>query len=172
MSLEVQKTFVSTADEEHMRVLMPSQDLEINSEEDAVLWALAACHRENARCDPKAKLADYSGFVGWINLFGEAPMEYTFDGQDAPIRGFKIDLQGMPISAFPSEIHAVDLMMDVIRCRETREPLYHQIDQTMNGMRRVYRRLLAPFEDPAGRVKRVYYAVRWIAEPALVMAPS
>jgi hypothetical protein len=172
MSLEVHKTFVSTADEEHLRVLMSNRDLERHSKEDAVLWALADCRRESAHCNPKVKLADYSGFIGWINVCGESPMEYTFDGQDAPIRGFKIDLQGMPISAFPSEIHAVDLMMDIVRCRETREPLYHQIDQTMNGMRRFYRRLLAPFEDPAGRVKRVYYAVRWLAEPALVMTPS
>ena len=62
--------------------------------------------------------------------------------------------------------------MDVICCRQTHEPLYHQIDQTMNGMRRVYRRLLAPFEDQAGRVRKVYYAVRWLAEPAVVLVSS
>lgn len=172
MSVEEQKTYISTADEEHLRILMPSRDLEANSEQDPVLWALADCRRENARCDPKVKLAKYSEFVGWINISGDAPMEYTFDGQEAPIRGFKIDMQGMPISSFPSEIHAVDLMMDVVCCRESHEPLYHQIDQTMNGMRRVYRRLLAPFEDQAGQISKVYYAVRWLAEPALVVAPS
>lgn len=163
---------VSSADEEHMRVRLSLDDLKANCERDPALWALADCHARDARCDPSARLTCYGGDIGWVNVTHSDPAQFTFDGQNGPIKGFSIDLGGKTIFSFPSQIHAIGLMLDVLECRNSRTPQYHQIEQTIRGVHRVYRRLLAPFEDSDGRVDRVFYAIRWLIEPVtLVKAP-
>jgi hypothetical protein len=150
---------------------LPLELLEEYAQIDKALWALSNCYHDDTRCDPVKLLDSYRQCLGWVNVSGDIPIEFTFEGQPAPLKGFGIDVRGKPISCFPSQIHAVSLMLDVLECRNTREPMYHQIEQTIRGVHRVYRRLLAPFEDNQGQVDRVFYAIRWMIEPVMLVEP-
>lgn len=162
---------ISTRDEEHTRMRLPLELLEEYAQIDKALWALLKCYDDDPRCDPTSLLGPHRQCLGWVNVAESNPIEFTFEGQSAPLRGFGIDVRGKPISRFPSQIHSVSLMLDILECRNERQPLYHQIEQTIRGVHRVYRRLLAPFEDCKGQADRVFYAIRWMIEPASLVEP-
>jgi len=90
------------------------------------------------------------------------------DHPEMPSGPFGTELTGLRLVEFPSALHADSLIDEYSACRRRRQPMYHEIDQTIGGVSRAYRRLMLPLLDPAGDVKRIAYGFRFLREPHVV----
>ena len=57
-------------------------------------------------------------------------------------------------------MHAQSTMNEYLRCKETRQPFYHEIDQVVCGVVRHYVRLMLPLANTDGNVIKIAYGVR------------
>ncbi len=104
--------------------------------------------------------------VGWIDSSAEDPNNFVMrDHPDNPIQGFGRELSGKVLAEFPSKMHAKSLMLEYLRCKRWKVPLYHEIDQVINGIGRHYTRLMVPLVDQTGTVTRIYYGVYPLVQP-------
>jgi hypothetical protein len=87
------------------------------------------------------------------------------DHPDNLIQGFGRELSGKVLAEFPSKMHAKSLMLEHLRCKRWKVPLYHEIDQVINGIGRHYTRLMVPLVDETGTVTRIYYGVYPLVPP-------
>lgn len=105
--------------------------------------------------------------VGWIDTTADDPNNFVMrDHPENPIRGFGRELDGKILADFPNKMHAKSLVLEYLRCKRWKVPLYHEIDQVINGVARHYTRLMVPLLDESGTVTRIYYGVSPLKVPA------
>jgi len=107
--------------------------------------------------------------IAWVETVNESPDNFVMQNHPAMPNGtFGAELTGQRLAEFPAEIHADALIVEYNRCRRLRRPMYHEIDQTIGGISRAYRRIMLPLVDERGVVTRVAYAYRFVREPRSV----
>lgn len=111
--------------------------------------------------------------VAWIDTTAEDPNKFVLrEHPDRPHPGFGKELTDKFVSDFPNRLHAKSLVLEYLRCKRWRIPLYHEIDQVINGVARHYTRLLLPLVSETGEVTRLYYGYRTVAEPVRLYFPD
>ena len=68
----------------------------------------------------------------------------------------------------PFRLHAARCAFEYELCKRVRQPIYHEITQTVGSTYRSYVRLLLPTVDSLGKVQKLYYATRYLTEPIAV----
>ena len=112
-----------------------------------------------------------SGGVGWVDSAAEDPNFFVMhDHPVNPVSGLGRELNGKFLSQFPNKMHAKSLVLEYLRCKRWKVPLYHEIDQVIDGVGRHYTRLMLPFVDDRGIVTRIYYGVSPQVTPRLLSA--
>jgi hypothetical protein len=104
--------------------------------------------------------------VGWNDVSRNNPQDFVMNSHpDNPVSRFGAALANKRITEFPNKLHAKSLVLEYFRCKHWKVPLYHEIDQVIDGIARHYTRLMLPLADDAGAVTQVYYGVRRLAPP-------
>jgi hypothetical protein len=105
--------------------------------------------------------------VGWIDSSVEDPNNFRMrDHPHNAIQGLGEELSGKFLAEFPNKMHAKSLVLEYLRCKRWRVPLYHEIDQVIDGIGRHYTRLMLPLIDESGMVTRIYYGVSPLVPPS------
>ena len=101
--------------------------------------------------------------IGWIDTTAETPGDFVILHHPAsPVAGWGTELGGKTLADYPNAMHAKSLALEFRRCKKWKVPLYHEIDQVIDGIAHHYTRLMVPLVDEAGTVTRIVYAVRWL----------
>lgn len=113
------------------------------------------------------------GSVGWIDASAEDPQDFVMRNHpENPVFGLGRELNDRNLSEFPNKMHAKSLILEYLRCKRWKVPLYHEIDQVIGGIGRHYTRLMLPLVDETGNVTRIYYGVSPLVTPAPLFAPK
>jgi len=116
---------------------------------------------------------DAVNFIARIDTDSENPRDFVVHRE---IPGYSPGTERQAIATrlgeLPATMHINALLLDYARCKQWRSPLYHVIDQTMGGVRRIYSRLLLPLADETGVVIQVFYGYRQISGPTRFDLPS
>ncbi len=111
--------------------------------------------------------------VAWVDTTSEDPNNFIMRMHpDRPNPGFGKELTDRFLSEFPNKLHSKSLVLEYLRCKRWRIPLYHEIDQVINGVARHYTRLLLPLVSETGEVTRIYYGYNSLVEPAPLYMPD
>ena len=117
--------------------------------------------------------APAQGSVGWIDSSVEDSKNFILrDHPENPVYGLGWELNDTFLSEFPNKMHAKSLILEYLRCKRWKVPLYHEIDQVIGGIGRHYTRLMVPLVDEAGIVTRIYYGVSPLVTPAPLVVPQ
>ena len=65
----------------------------------------------------------------------------------------------------PYRLHAIRCGFEYAYCKRVQQPTYHEINQSIGGYLRSYVRLLLPTANKAGKITKLFYATRYLAEP-------
>lgn len=112
---------------------------------------------------PKTQLpAQLANAVSWIDTKPGDPLKFVMrDHQASTIPGLGTELSDTPLCERPDlEMHTTACAIEFLFCKHERKPLYHEIEQTLGGLRRHYSRLMLPVENGKGEIDRIYYATR------------
>jgi hypothetical protein len=106
-------------------------------------------------------------YVAWVDTSSEDPNNFIMRRHpQRPNPGFGVELTNRNLSEFPNKMHSKSLVLEYLRCKRWRSPLYHDIDQVINGVARHYTRLLLPLVSESGEVTRIFYGFNPLIEPA------
>ena len=105
--------------------------------------------------------------VGWIDSSADDPNNFVMQNHpENPVYGLGIELNDRFLSEFPNKMHAKSLLLEYLRCKRWKAPLYHEIDQVIGGIGRHYTRLMLPLVDETGTVTQIHYGVSPLVTPA------
>ena len=110
--------------------------------------------------------ADFE-WVSWIDVTPEDPFNFILHhhpGSGEPVT-FLGDWSGHTLKDYPHNFHATRCAFEYQYCKSTRQPVYHEISQTIEGYYRCYTRVLLPLEDLDGVVTTLFYATRYVTPP-------
>lgn len=111
--------------------------------------------------------------VAWIDSSASDPNNFIMRAHpERPNPGFGAELSGRTLRDFPNKMHANSLVLEYLRCKRWKIPLYHEIDQVINGVARHYTRLALPLVSDSGEVTRIYYGIRPLAPPTPLYLPD
>ncbi|NKB60154.1 MAG: hypothetical protein GKS00_27900 [Alphaproteobacteria bacterium] len=111
---------------------------------------------------PKAAFSS----VGWVDSIADDPRDFVMrDHPENPVYGLGIELNDTFLSEFPNKMHAKSLLLEYIRCKRWKVPLYHEIEQVIGGISRHYTRLMLPLVDESGTVTQIFYGVSPLTPP-------
>lgn len=115
----------------------------------------------NPKTDLPAKTAD---MVSWIDASAGDPLQYVIrENCENPIQGWGVELTDKPLSDCPEmEIHTTACAVEYLFCKHERQPMYHEIEQIIGGLKRHFTRIMLPVENDAGEVERIYFAKRQV----------
>ena len=99
-------------------------------------------------------------WVSWVNVADFDSMNFVLCSHPGHAFG---DWSGKTLRDYHNAFHARSCALEYLTCKTARFPFYHEINQTMGGVKRTYTRLLLPVADRKGRVSRLYYAVRYVS---------
>ncbi len=104
--------------------------------------------------------------IAWVDTSFDDPNDFIMcNHPERPNPGFGAELTGRKLSEFPNKMHSKSLVLEYLRCKRWRNPLYHEIDQVINGVARHYTRLLLPLVSEDGEVTRIFYGYNTLVEP-------
>ena len=107
--------------------------------------------------------------IGWIDITADTPADFVMQHHPAStVPGWGRELSGKKFGDYPNRKHAKSLTLEFRLCKTWKLPLYHEIDQVIDGVARHYTRLMAPVVDDHETVVHIYYAVRWLSPPQRV----
>lgn len=113
--------------------------------------------------DPKDLFSpDEIRWVSWIDVTSQNPFEFVLHDHPAVLFG---DFSHAALSDHPYRLHAIRCAFEYDHCKKTQLPTYHEINQTIGGYHRRYVRLLLPTANEDGKITRLFYATRYLAEP-------
>ena len=152
-------------------------DREINSHTggDTALKVLfkywhAMCH--NGRLpsahefNPRAMLGSKDArWISWIDVAQENPFNFVLYDHPGAYFG---NYSHTALLHHPFRLHAARCAFEYELCKRVRQPIYHEITQTVGSTYRSYVRLLLPTVDSLGKVQKLYYATRYLTEPIAV----
>ena len=97
--------------------------------------------------------------VSWLDVTPEDPLNFVFRDH---VSTTLISMANKPLRAVQNKLHMTALAAEYTRCKSFRRPMYHEIDQIIDGISRQYVRLLVPVIDRKSRVGRLFSATRVI----------
>ena len=103
-------------------------------------------------------------YTGWIDTTPDDPRYFVIHHNptmNAP--GFAEEYGNIRLLDLPNKMHASSLVLEFLRCKRWKIPLYHEIDQRIGGVRRHYTRLLLPLANDGGEVARIFFGFRLIS---------
>ena len=113
--------------------------------------------------EPKALLKpEDARWVSWVDVTQENPFNFVLHDHPGAYFGNYSD---KALLSHPFKPHAARCAFEYEFCKRTQKPTYHEITQTVGNRHRCYVRLLLPTVDRAGKVERLFYATRYLAEP-------
>lgn len=105
----------------------------------------------------------------WVDTSVASPDGFVMhEHPEMPSGPFGRELTGVRLADFPVPMHADALIVEYARCRRDGRPMFHEIDQTIGGVSRAYRRIMLPLANERGEVVRVAYGYRFLREPEIV----
>jgi len=117
----------------------------------------AAAFSPRALLEPKD-----ARWVSWIDVTQENPFNFVlYDHPGAFFGNFSCTA----LLRHPFKLHAARCAFEYELCKRTRQPIYHEITQTVGRSHRSYVRLLLPTVDKSGKVQKLFYATRYLTEP-------
>jgi hypothetical protein len=103
-------------------------------------------------------------YTGWVDTESEDPRNFIIrHHRSNRLPGFDDGDGDTRLSDIPNKMHANSLILEYLRCKRWKIPLYHEIDQRIGGIRRHYTRLLLPLANGEGAVTRIFFGFRLIA---------
>lgn len=104
---------------------------------------------------------DTSKAVTLVDVTFSDPANFLFFSHPQYTRGF-FDLSRRRLGDHPSQMNMKSCAADYLYCMINRQPIYHEIIQTIGSANRHYVRLALPVADRTGRVVNIAYAIRMI----------
>lgn len=106
-----------------------------------------------------------------ISAVGDNPMNFEFRDHPANnLPGFGLELNGHRLAEFPEmSMHFCACAVEYMQVRQSLQPMYHEIKQTIHGRDRHYTRIIVPVESENGKVETLLYAVRRLQKNRVVM---
>ena len=103
-------------------------------------------------------------YTGWVDTAEDDPRSFIIRHHPANrLPGMDEHSADIRLADLPNKMHANSLILEYLRCKRWKIPLYHEIDQRIGGIRRHYTRLLLPLADGDGPVTRIFFGFRLIA---------
>ena len=164
----LEATYESDSLDEQSRILYPLEMLAERESETALGHLFQYWRR---RCDgdkpplehefsPREILPpEFIGPVSWLDVTPEDPLNFMFRDH---VSTTLISMADKPLRAVSNRLHMTALAAEYTRCKSFRQPMYHEIDQIIDGISRQYVRLLVPVTDKKARVCRLFSATRVI----------
>ncbi len=103
-------------------------------------------------------------YTGWIDTSPDDPRYFVIHHHPtlrAP--GIGEGYGNIRLLDLANKMHTNSLILEFLRCKRWKTPLYHEIDQRIDGIRRHYTRLLLPLADEDGKVSRIFFGFRLIS---------
>lgn len=124
--------------------------------------------------DPKSDLPEETArSVSWMDVGSDDPLAFVMrDHLASPIPGYGVELSDKPLRDFPDLSQATATAAEYNACKHAREPMYHEIEQILGGVRRHYTRIMLPVVDRDGKVTKLYCGFRQVRELVRVRADS
>jgi len=112
--------------------------------------------------DYKSSLsADTLRKVSWADVTAEDPFNFVTH-EHVKLTAFR-DASNCRLRDLPSRMHYRACASEYLLSIRMRQPIFHDIDQTVGSISRNYLRLMLPVADENGRVVRLVYAVRIVS---------
>lgn len=102
-------------------------------------------------------------WVSWVDVTQDNPINFVLHDHPGAYVG---NFSRKALISHPFKAHAVRCAFEYEFCKRMQQPIYHEISQTVGGWHRSYVRLLLPTVGKTGKVQKLYYATRYLAEPA------
>lgn len=107
-------------------------------------------------------------YTGWVDASSEDPRSFVIHhNKSNRMPGISDEYGDTRLSDLPNKMHANSLILEYLRCKRWKTPLYHEIDQRIGGIRRHYTRLLLPLANSDGRVSRIFFGFRLISRVSM-----
>ncbi len=94
-----------------------------------------------------------------VDVTNSNPANFLFYSHPQYTKGF-FDLSRRRLGDHPSLMNVKSCAADYLYCMINRQPIYHEIIQTIGSADRHYVRLALPIADNTGRVVNLAYAIR------------
>ncbi len=104
-------------------------------------------------------LSGNSRAITLVDVTNSDPANFMFYSHPQYTRGF-FDLSRRRLGDHPSRMNIKSCAADYLYCMINRQPIYHEIIQTIGDANRHYVRLALPVADKTGRVVNLAYAIR------------
>ncbi len=114
-------------------------------------------------CQPKFVLPPHlADQICCLDTSSDNPLNYLVREHAAStIPGFGIELAGRPLCDRPElDMDTTACAIEFLYCKRERTPMYHEIEQILDGLKRHYTRIMVPVENDSGDVRRIYFAMR------------
>jgi len=109
-------------------------------------------------------------WLSWVDTHSDNHLDFTWHdhvyGVEGGLSDDLCDASGLTVREHPASFHVIPCALEYAICKQSEEPFYHEIEQTIGGRRRHYARLLLPIPDHNGRVTRLFYVIQRLS-PAL-----
>ncbi len=97
-------------------------------------------------------------FTAWVEATSPDPFNFTISKHPSLLEWG--NRSNRRVGELDSMMNAKSCAVEYLACIKSRQPMYHEIEQTVGGHSRHYVRLLLPLLDKAKDVSRLFYAVR------------
>jgi len=105
-------------------------------------------------------------FLSWVDATPEDPRYFLMARHPkSPIPGMGMELSGKRLMDIPNPMHAQSTFIEYLRCKRWRTPMFHEIEQILDGYQRHYYRLLLPLANERGEVTRIVYMNHFLTAP-------
>jgi len=104
----------------------------------------------------------------------EDPNPWNFEIKShwhTPYPNLGVELNQTRVRDYPCMMHAKALMSEYFMARESRMPVYHEIEQVLFGISRHYRRIILPMAGEGDRVTGLLIGVRSVRPAHEIMQP-
>lgn len=103
-------------------------------------------------------------YTGWVDTALDDPRSFVIRHHSTNrLPGINDQNGDTRLSDLPNKMHANSLILEYLRCKRWKIPLYHEIDQRIGGIRRHYTRLLLPLANNGAEVTRIFFGFRLIS---------
>ena len=112
---------------------------------------------------PEADLSEeLAAQVCSIDTSANDPLDYIIVRQaPSTLRGYGTELAGRPLcDRRQTDMDTTACAVEFLFCKHERRPMYHEIDQILDGLKRHFTRIMLPVENDAGMVETIHYATR------------
>ncbi len=99
--------------------------------------------------------------ISWADVTAEDPFNFI-TREHVKLTAFQ-DASNRRLRDLPSRMHYRACASEYLLSIKMRQPIFHDIDQSVGSISRNYLRLMLPIADESGRVIKLVYAVRIVS---------